>query len=89
VLAVERGEPKIVVVGQFRVSRQTLHAWLARFAQDGLAGLIDLTHRPDTCPHQAGAEVEASVRSALVRSVNTFPIASSFPGINPGWERGQ
>jgi hypothetical protein len=26
VLAVERGEPKIVVVGQFRVSRQTLHA---------------------------------------------------------------
>jgi len=44
VLAVQRGEPKIVVAAQFGVSRQTLHTWLTRYARDGLAGLIDRTH---------------------------------------------
>ncbi|MGH3594353.1 MAG: IS481 family transposase, partial [Pseudonocardiaceae bacterium] len=61
VLAVERGEPKIVVATQFGVSRQTLHTWLTRYARDGLAGLIDRTHRPPSCAHQAPAEVEARV----------------------------
>ena len=61
VLAVGRGEPKIVVAAQFGVSRQTLHTWLTRYARDGLAGLIDRTHRPPSCPHQASAEVETMV----------------------------
>jgi transposase InsO family protein len=61
VLAVERGEPKIVVAAQFGVSRQTLHTWLTRYARDGLAGLIDRSHRPPSCPHQACAEVETMV----------------------------
>jgi transposase InsO family protein len=61
VLAVGRGEPKIVVAAQFGVSRQTLHTWLTRYARDGLAGLIDRTHRPPSCAHQAPAEVEARV----------------------------
>jgi transposase InsO family protein len=61
VLAVERGEPKIVVAAQFGVSRQTLHTWLTRYAQHGLAGLLDRTHRPPSCPHQASAEVESRV----------------------------
>jgi transposase InsO family protein len=61
VLAVERGEPKIVVAAQFGVSRQTLHTWLTRYARDGLAGLMNRTHRPDTCPHQADTEAETRV----------------------------
>ncbi len=61
VLAVGRGEPKIVVATQFGVSRQTLHTWLTRYARHGLAGLIDRTHRPPSCPHQAPAEVETMV----------------------------
>jgi transposase InsO family protein len=61
VLAVGRGEPKIVVAAQFGVSRQTLHTWLTRYARDGLAGLIDRTHRPPSCAHQACAEVETTV----------------------------
>jgi transposase-like protein len=61
VLAVQRGEPKIVVAAQFGVSRQTLHTWLTRYARHGLAGLIDRTHRPPSCPHQAPAEVETTV----------------------------
>jgi transposase InsO family protein len=61
VLAVGRGEPKIVVAAQFGVSRQTLHTWITRYARDGLAGLIDRTHRPPLCAHQAPAEVETMV----------------------------
>jgi transposase len=41
------------------VSRQTLHAWLARYEAEGLEGLKDRSHRPARCPHQMGAEVEA------------------------------
>jgi hypothetical protein len=61
VLAVERDEPKIVVVAQFGVSRQALHTWLTRYWHSGLAGLMDRTHRPPSCPHQASAEVESRV----------------------------
>jgi DNA-binding transcriptional ArsR family regulator len=34
------------------VSRQTLHAWLARYEAEGLEGLKDRWHRPVRCPHQ-------------------------------------
>src|SRR6478752_3650330 len=43
------------------VSRQTLHAWLARYEAQGLDGLGDRSRRPRSCPHQMGAEVEAVV----------------------------
>jgi transposase InsO family protein len=49
------------VAGQWGVSRQTLHAWLARYEAEGLDGLGDRSHRPRSCPHQLGAEVEALV----------------------------
>jgi transposase InsO family protein len=41
------------------VSRQTLHAWLARYEAEGLEGLVDRSHRPVSCPHQMDAQVEA------------------------------
>ena len=43
------------------VSRQTMHAWLARYEAEGLEGLGDRSHRPASCPHQMPAEVEAAV----------------------------
>src|ERR1700742_5239513 len=43
------------------VSRQTLHAWLARYEAEGLDGLVDRSHRPARCPHQMTAEVEAAL----------------------------
>lgn len=52
---------KIGVAVQFGVSRQTLHPWLTRYQQSELAGLMDRTHRPPSCPHRASAEVEAGV----------------------------
>jgi transposase InsO family protein len=43
------------------VSRQTLHAWLARYEAQGLEGLVDRSHRPVSCPHQMPAVVEAAL----------------------------
>src|SRR5688500_7153351 len=40
------------------VSRQTLHVWLSRYAQAGLAGLVDRSHRPVSCPHQMSPVLE-------------------------------
>lgn len=36
------------------VSRQTMHAWLARYEAEGLEGLVDRSHRPVRCPLGAG-----------------------------------
>jgi transposase InsO family protein len=49
------------VAEKFGVSRQTLHAWLARYEAQGLDGLVDRSHRPVSCPHQMPAAVEAMV----------------------------
>ena len=43
------------------VARQTVHAWLRRYGSAGLAGLVDGSARPLSCPHQMPAEVEAKV----------------------------
>ncbi|ALI27870.1 ISmav2-like transposase [Mycolicibacterium fortuitum] len=45
------------VAGKVGVSRQTLHAWLARYEAEGLDGLADRSHRPVSCPHQVEATV--------------------------------
>ena len=43
------------------VTRQTLHAWLRRYADQGVAGLVDRSSRPETCPHQMSPEIETRV----------------------------
>ena len=62
VLAViAEGRTVTEVAAQWRVSRQTLHAWLARYEAEGLEGLGDRSHRPVGCPHQMPAVLEARV----------------------------
>src|SRR3954452_2544455 len=59
VLAVIRdGETVTDVAGRFGVSRQTVHAWLAKYEAGGLEGLGNGSHRPKSCPHQTPAGVE-------------------------------
>lgn len=38
------------------VSRQTVHVWLRRYANDGLRGLVDGSARPLSCPHQSARD---------------------------------
>lgn len=61
VLQVEAGVPVTEVAAGFGVSRQSVHAWVKRYRAEGLAGLSDRSKRPESCPHQMGAEVEALV----------------------------
>lgn len=62
VLAViSEGKTVTEVAADWRVSRQTLHTWLARYEAGGLDELGDRSHRPVACPHQMPAEVEAAV----------------------------
>lgn len=49
------------VAARFGVSRQTMHAWLARYEAGGLEGLSDRSHRPRSCPHQMVGEVEVAI----------------------------
>jgi len=43
------------------VARQTVHVWLRRYAAHGLAGLVDGSAKPLSCPHQMSAVVEARI----------------------------
>ena len=62
VLAVVQDGWKVVEVARrVGVSRQTLHAWIARYERGGLTSLADGSHRPSSCPHQTNAEVEATI----------------------------
>jgi transposase InsO family protein len=50
------------VARRYGVARQTVHGWLRRYATDGgLAGLVDRSSRPESCPHQMSAVTEARV----------------------------
>lgn len=62
VLAViAEGRTVTEVAARFGVSRQTLHAWLAKYEAGGLENLGDGSHRPRSCPHQMAAGVEVAV----------------------------
>ena len=63
------------VAGRYGVTRQTVHRWLRQYAAKGLVGLVDQSTKPDSCPHQMPAVVEARMVE-LRRS-------------NPGWGRGR
>ena len=53
VLAVVQDGWKVTEVAErLGVSRQAVHAWIARYEQGGLPALADRSHRPGTCPHQ-------------------------------------
>jgi transposase len=49
------------VAGDFGVTRQSVHRWLRRYAAQGLAGLVDQSTAPGSCPHQMPPAVEAAI----------------------------
>ena len=74
VLAVIRdGVPIVEVAHRFDVSRQAVHRWLRRYEDQGLAGLVDRSHRPPRCSHQMEPAVEVWVREARRRNPDWGP----------------
>jgi transposase InsO family protein len=61
VMAVLDGASPTEVAAEIGVSRQSVHAWVARYRAGGLGGLADTPSRPRSSPNQASAQVEARV----------------------------
>ena len=61
VLEAAAGVPVTEVAARYGVSRQSVHAWMVRYREGGLGALADRPKRPDTCPHQVSAVIEAAV----------------------------
>ena len=61
VRAVLAGASVVEVAAAFGVSRISVHAWLRRYLAEGVAGLVDRSHRPRSCPHQVSDSVAVLV----------------------------
>ena len=61
VRAVLAGASVVEVAAAFGVSRISVHAWLRRYMAEGLAGLVDRSHRPRSCPHKVSDSVAVLV----------------------------
>ena len=61
VLEVLAGVPVTEVAGRYGVSRQSVHAWLGRYRDEGPPGLEDRSHRVRAHPWQIPAELESAV----------------------------
>lgn len=71
VMEVAAGVAVTQVAARYGVSRQSVHSWVRKYEQSGLPGLADRSHRPASCPHRSGANVEAAV--------------CELPRRHPGW----
>ncbi|HZK50701.1 MAG TPA: IS481 family transposase [Actinomycetota bacterium] len=49
------------VATRYGVDRRTVHRWLVRYANQGLAALANKSSKPDRCPHQMAPEIEARI----------------------------
>lgn len=61
VLEVLAGVPVTEVAGRYGVSRQSVHAWLVRYREEGPPGLADRSHKVHAHPWQIPAELESVV----------------------------
>ena len=61
VLEVMAGIPVTEVAERYGVSRQSVHAWLGRYRDEGPPGLEDRSHKVHQHPWQIPAELEAAV----------------------------
>jgi transposase-like protein len=58
---VRDGRTVTEVAERWGVSRQSVYAWMDRYAAGGLEGLADRSHRPHSCPHQIPVAVEVRI----------------------------
>ena len=61
VLEVMAGIPVTEVAERYGVSRQSVHAWLGRYRDEGPPGLADRSHKVHAHPWQIPAELESAV----------------------------
>jgi putative transposase len=68
---------------RYRISRRTAHKWLARFDEEGRAGLRDRSRAPHPCPHRVEWEV-AQVIVAARRAHPSWSPKTLLDWLGPG-----
>ncbi|MFJ8107095.1 helix-turn-helix domain-containing protein [Streptomyces sp. NPDC096132] len=68
VMEVAAGVPVTQVAARYGVSRQSVHSWVRKYGQSGLAGLADRSHRLASCPHRPAGACREPVRPGRPRS---------------------
>jgi transposase len=75
------------VAARYGVTRQTLHEWIRRYADHGVAGLVERSHRPASCPHQMSKIVEARIVALRAHNPHWGPASIAYQlmkeGIDP------
>ena len=61
VLEVAAGVPVTEVADRYGVSRQSVHAWLRRYRNEGPSGLADRSHKVQQHPWQIPADLESAI----------------------------
>ena len=69
---IEAGWTVAAAAESMNLSRQCAHKWWRRYNDEGVAGLVDRSSRPVSCPHQTPARVERRI-VALRRSRKLGP----------------
>jgi putative transposase len=69
------------------ISRKTGYKWLDRYAADGVDGLVDRSHRPESCPHATEPHiVEAAIQLRKARPRwGAGKILSHLQSLHPDW----
>jgi Helix-turn-helix domain len=81
VLAVQAGATVSAIARQVGVCRQTVQAWVARYAQAGPGGLVDRSGRPDSLRHQLSAELKVAIWPGGAWSTGPGPQGPLVPDV--------
>src|SRR5438445_4745504 len=77
VMAVLDGGRTVTEVARdWAVSRQTMHAWLARYEREGMEGMGNRSHRPSRCPTRLPAIFSRALKYTA-RTTTTHGITPS------------
>ena len=72
VMRIESGRPVAHVAAEMGISRPTAYKWWHRWDELGVAGLVDRSSRPQSCPHQTSPFIESQIEE-LRRTLKLGP----------------
>ena len=68
VMRIESGRPVAHVAAEMGISRPTAYKWWRRWQHDGVAGLVDRSSRPRSCPHQTPSRSRRQIAELRMNS---------------------
>ena len=71
----EQAEPVTETAAALGVSTRTVYKWLGRYEQEGEAGLLDRSSRPQGCPHRTATGVVRQIDKLRRRRLTAWQIS--------------